>query len=74
MQSAHRFLAVGSILVSIAASAATPLPTTAPEKVGFSTEGLARIAKEVDICTLESMFTFLILFLLQMILQNLLLC
>ncbi len=31
------------MLVSIAAGAATPLPTTAPEKVGFSKAGLARI-------------------------------
>ena len=34
---------ITSLLTSVAVSAATPLPTTAPEKVGFSKEGLARI-------------------------------
>ena len=36
-------LLLGTLLASIAAGAATPLPVTAPEKVGFSREGLARI-------------------------------
>jgi CubicO group peptidase (beta-lactamase class C family) len=36
-------LALSTLLASIAAGAGTPLPVTAPEKVGFSKEGLARI-------------------------------
>lgn len=43
MRSSHRFFALASILISISAGAATPLPTAAPEKVGFTKEGLARI-------------------------------
>jgi CubicO group peptidase (beta-lactamase class C family) len=35
--------ALGSIMVSVSAHAATPLPVAVPEQVGFSTEGLARI-------------------------------
>ena len=35
--------AITSLLATFTASAATPLPATAPEKVGFSKEGLARI-------------------------------
>ena len=35
--------AMSTLLVSFATAAATPLPVAAPEKVGFSTEGLARI-------------------------------
>ena len=36
-------LAFATLFVSFSAMAATPLPTAAPEKVGFSKEGLARI-------------------------------
>lgn len=36
-------IALSSLLVSFTGTAATPLPTASPEKVGFASEGLARI-------------------------------
>ena len=36
-------LALSTLLVSFTVGATTPLPVVAPEKVGFSKEGLARI-------------------------------